>query len=106
MPQCDSSDHVRIHPTTLSYHAACRHGVKPIASGHRLCLIYNLVQKEGTPALQAPYDYHMSKVQQLMELVRQWQEDKEGPEKLILQLQHKYALLCNILLYQVHPCLL
>lgn len=76
-------------------HADCRHEIKPITSGHRLCLIYNLIQKEGTPALQAPYDYHMSNVQQLMKLVRQWQGDKEGPEKLILQLQPKYALLCS-----------
>ena len=73
-------------------HADCWHNIKPITSGHSLCLIYNLVQKEGTAAVQAPLNYHRPKVEQLMEAVRQWHEDKEGPEKLILQLQHKYEL--------------
>ncbi|WP_295888192.1 2OG-Fe(II) oxygenase [uncultured Thiohalocapsa sp.] len=75
-----------------AFYADCRHEVRPVASGHRLALIYNLVRPNGEPLPQPP-DYDQERAQ-LAALLRRWpQADPaaEQPHKLIYPLEHSYT---------------
>ncbi|WP_462330874.1 2OG-Fe(II) oxygenase [Thiohalocapsa halophila] len=75
-----------------AFYADCRHEVRPVESGHRLALIYNLVRPEGEPLPQPPdHDHERA---QLSALLRRWQEVETPaalPHKLIYPLEHSYT---------------
>jgi len=77
-----------------AFYADCWHEVRPISSGCRLVLIYNLLrQAPGRPPLPPAHD---AEEQRLTELLRRWTADlaapdKDCPEKLIYPLEHVYT---------------
>ncbi|CAK0760425.1 hypothetical protein CVIRNUC_002770 [Coccomyxa viridis] len=72
-----------------AFYADCKHELKPVTDGHRLCLIYNLIQSGADLAAKPPD--RQRDVQRLYRFMQQWQKDDAGPEKLIYQLEHVYS---------------
>jgi predicted 2-oxoglutarate/Fe(II)-dependent dioxygenase YbiX len=69
-----------------AFYADCRHEVLPIASGHRLALVYNLIRPDGEPVPRPPD--HDSVRESVTGLLRAWDG---GPRKLVLPLEHAYT---------------
>ena len=79
-----------------AFYADCVHEVRPIASGYRLALIYNLV-RAGKGPLPKPPDY-AAEQQQATALLRGWTLEpaaragaEPAPVKLIYPLEHAYT---------------
>jgi hypothetical protein len=70
-----------------AFYADCVHEVRPIATGYRLSLVYNLRFPGKRRRLKAP-DYRTEQ-ERVVELLRNWAEDE--PDKLILSLEHAYT---------------
>ena len=81
-----------------AFYADCRHEVRPIRSGCRLVLIYNLIrQAPGRPPEPPAYD---TEVDRVSDLLRRWAVDlasrtmdshSDSPAKLIYPLEHAYT---------------
>ena len=72
-----------------AFFADCRHELRPVTSGLRLCLIYNLVHSGSTPA-PSPAD-HSQAVPRVVQAVKSWNDDSDAPTKLVYVLQHAYT---------------
>lgn len=71
-----------------AFYADCEHEVKPVTSGYRICLAYNLVQQKTEKNIQL--EPLTKQVTQLADLLRQEQYDPEKPARIIL-LGHQYT---------------
>lgn len=77
-----------------AFYADCMHEVRPIISGCRLTLIYNLLRRGKDPVPEPPnYDDEQTEVAALL---RQWaaelaQPDSTAPLKLLYCLEHVYT---------------
>ena len=73
-----------------AFYADCKHEIKPVTSGYRLCLIYNLVYK-GPGDCPVPA-YNQEIVSAVASSMRRWGEDvKEGLPMLAYMLEHQYC---------------
>jgi predicted 2-oxoglutarate/Fe(II)-dependent dioxygenase YbiX len=72
-----------------AFYADCRHEVLPVASGHRLALVYNLVRR-GKGALPKPPDYGTEQQQRMAALMGGWTTQRT-PAKRIYPLEHAYT---------------
>ena len=72
------------------FYADCEHEVLPIASGYRVCLIYNLVQRVAkSDKLTAPD--HREAVASIAKALRSWASQPEMPAKCVYLLEHHYT---------------
>jgi len=72
----------------VAFYADCEHEIKPITSGYRVCLVYNLVQQKVANAIKmAPLEGHVA---ELVELFKSEKYDPIKPAKIIL-LGHQYT---------------
>jgi hypothetical protein len=73
-----------------AFYADCEHEVRPLKSGYRLCLTYNLAleKSRGKQIVGAPS--YGTTATQLMEILRQWGQDAE-PKKLAVTMDHRYT---------------
>ena len=71
------------------FYADCVHEVRPVTAGFRVCLVYNLrfVDKSRPP--KAP-DYRAVE-RRAAEVLRNWANAEDEPDKLILPLEHAYT---------------
>lgn len=84
-------------PTDIAYaafYADCVHEVRPVTSGNRLALIYNLVRKTGAAPPTLPDDEAQTK--HITALLRRWVDTKlsnasDSAEKLVIPLEHAYT---------------
>jgi len=68
--------------------ADCEHEVKPVSSGYRCCLVYNLKLKKGNPAaLNRPLD---AQAQALLPALRSLAGERKGGLSAVL-LEHSYT---------------
>ena len=77
-----------------AFFADCRHEVRPVTTGYRLTLIYNLI-RTGKGPLPNPADYSQEQ-KQVAKLLHSWarvkqQGEAQLPEKLIYPLEHAYT---------------
>jgi hypothetical protein len=72
-----------------AFYADCVHEVRPIQTGFRLTLVYNLRFVRKGHALKAP-DYR-AEHGRVVEVLRSWANAEDGPDKLILPLEHVYT---------------
>lgn len=75
-----------------AFYADCEHEVRPVAGGHRVCLVYNLVQPAGGPAdepWQAPL--YSSETGAAAELLQAAFAAEDAPAKLAWLLEHHYS---------------
>lgn len=72
-----------------AFYADCVHEVRPVETGCRLTLVYNLRFIGKGRALKAP-DYR-TEHGRVVELLRNWTSAQDEPDKLILPLEHAYT---------------
>ena len=73
-----------------AFYADCEHETLPIAEGHRVCLVYNLVLKPGGNIPAAAPDYAGLVEPAAAELAARCR-DPEGSGKLVWLLEHDYS---------------
>lgn len=72
-----------------AFYADCVHEVRPVKTGYRLTLVYNLRFVDKKRPLKAP-DYRAEHTR-VVELLRSWASADDEPDKLILPLEHVYT---------------
>ena len=72
-----------------AFYADCVHEVRPVVSGYRLTLVYNLRFLKKGGRLDAP-DYREEQAR-VSQLLRDWTDTPDEPDKLILPLEHAYT---------------
>ncbi|WP_456640524.1 2OG-Fe(II) oxygenase [Bradyrhizobium sp. USDA 10063] len=72
-----------------AFYADCVHEVRPVQTGCRLTLVYNLRFVGKRRPLKAP-DYR-AEHGRVVELLRGWTSAEDEPDKLILSLEHVYT---------------
>jgi 2OG-Fe(II) oxygenase superfamily len=72
-----------------AFYADCVHEVRPVKTGYRLVLVYNLRSVGKKRPLKAP-DYR-AEHERVVELLRNWAGAEDEPDKLILPLEHAYT---------------
>jgi 2OG-Fe(II) oxygenase superfamily len=71
----------------VAFYADCEHEIKPITSGYRVCLVYNLVQTKGKEKiLLEPLSQH---IEDLSKILKTCEEDNDIPK--IVLLGHQYT---------------
>ncbi|WP_440135034.1 2OG-Fe(II) oxygenase [Chitinophaga sancti] len=84
----DFSDPVNKYQIPFAaFYADCEHEIRPITSGYRVCLVYNLVQVKADRKIQ-PQQLN-DQVKQLAELLKASEEDQDIPK--IVLLGHQYT---------------
>lgn len=71
-----------------AFYADCEHEIKPVASGYRVCLVYNLVQPAGASKISSPQ--FSSQVEQMAEVLRAMEDSFAWNPKAVL-LGHQYT---------------
>ena len=71
------------------FYADCVHEVRPVTTGFRLTLVYNLRFVDRSRPLKAP-DYRVEQAR-VAEALRNWASAEDEPDKLILPLEHAYT---------------
>ena len=72
-----------------AFYADCVHEVRPVTTGFRLALVFNLRFADKSRALEAP-DYRAHEAR-AAEALRTWASAEDEPDKLILPLEHAYT---------------
>ncbi|MCC8957618.1 2OG-Fe(II) oxygenase [Bradyrhizobium sp. Pear77] len=72
-----------------AFYADCVHELRPVKTGCRLALVYNLRFVGRSRALKAP-DYR-AEHGRVVELLRNWASAEDEPDKLIVPLEHVYT---------------
>ena len=73
-----------------AFFADCKHTVSPILEGHRICLVYNLVQnKTASESLQAP-DFSVE-VEAAAKMLSDHFEHEDSQPKVAWLLEHQYS---------------
>lgn len=87
----DCSPKSQLETSVLAWYTDVTHEIKPITSGYRLALSYNLLHT--TQSLRPALAAHNSVTEKLMCVLLAWRDDKSGntPEKLLYLLDHKYS---------------
>jgi predicted 2-oxoglutarate/Fe(II)-dependent dioxygenase YbiX len=70
-------------------YADCVHEVRPVTTGFRVALVYNLRFVDRSRPLKAP-DYRDEQAR-VAEALRSWASAEDAPDKLILPLEHAYT---------------
>ena len=76
------------HTHFAAFYADCEHEVRPLQSGHRLCLVYNLTLAKAKKAITAPRT--ADHVEEVARILRGWRAD-ETTYKLAVTLEHQYT---------------
>jgi hypothetical protein len=82
-------------PSELSFcafYADCEHEVLPVRQGHRVCLVYNLIQRPAkgkSRSLKAP-DY-VTQIAEAADILDRFLKTPEAPPKIAWLLEHQYS---------------
>ncbi|KAJ8075191.1 hypothetical protein PM082_019519 [Marasmius tenuissimus] len=85
----DSSGPSSTKTTVLSWYTNVRHEIKPITSGYRLALSYNLLHATNTicPSLSTVGNG----ISTLRHILLSWKQQESEPDKIIYMLDYKYS---------------
>ncbi|KZS90678.1 hypothetical protein SISNIDRAFT_430659, partial [Sistotremastrum niveocremeum HHB9708] len=88
----DIAEHSASATSILAWYSDVRHGVKPITSGYRLALSYNLIIPTGVPRPDIPGNSKM--IAAVRHVLLSWKQsfDATTPLKLACVLDHQYSL--------------
>ena len=84
-------------PAFVAFFSDCEHTLHAVTSGLRLVLAFNLVMTNATPSTTVPQEELPSAVKtyellsKYIEALKSWEEDIDGPEKLVWKLEHQYT---------------
>ncbi len=72
-----------------AFYADCQHELRPLRSGHRISLVYNLVRAKGRPPRVPDARPDVARVATAL---RAWAAQPESPLKVVYPLKHQYSL--------------
>ena len=77
------------HPTFVAFYADCYHEIKPITSGYRICLIYNLAiaNRKRQPLLSQQFKV----VEEIGHFIQKWTQENNDNPILTYLLEHDYT---------------
>lgn len=77
------------HPHYVAFYADCHHEVKPITSGYRICLIYNLAiaNRKKQPSLSK----QMQSMEKVTQYLQKWVKTDDSEKPLTYLLEHDYS---------------
>jgi len=84
-----SGDPGKFQTHYAAFYADCEHEVRPVRSGFRLCLIYNLTLAKSKASIGAPKS--QEQVSQMAGLLGDWPAQPDVPTKLAVTLTHQYT---------------
>ena len=74
-----------------AFYADCVHETRPVVTGHRIVLVYQLLLRDGSDgALQRAPDYD-AVTERVATLLKQWDRSTDGAEKIVWLLEHEYS---------------
>ena len=74
-----------------AFYADCVHETRPVASGHRIVLVYQLVTGDGSDGgMQRAPDYD-AVTERIAALLAQWDRSTVNAEKIVWLLEHEYS---------------
>jgi hypothetical protein len=88
----------KFHTQFAAFYADCEHEIRPVESGYRLALVYNLTLRNSKKRITAPTSGEA--IAAVAGLLRQWSRrrpaaqktsETEAPTKLAVLLDHKYT---------------
>lgn len=74
--------------TALAWYSDVTHEIKPLSSGYRLVITYNLLQQRGSPPSAGMF---IEQQAQLQTLLQKWASALQSKTKVIYRLDHKYS---------------
>eukprot|EP00029_Vermamoeba_vermiformis_P004972 TRINITY_DN1599_c0_g3_i2.p1 TRINITY_DN1599_c0_g3~~TRINITY_DN1599_c0_g3_i2.p1 ORF type:complete len:554 (-),score=61.78 TRINITY_DN1599_c0_g3_i2:733-2394(-) len=72
----------------VSFYADCKHEIKPVTSGHRLALVYNVISL-SKGHLPSPTSNNVTFM--AMRYLKRWTRLDNGPSKVLFVLHHQYT---------------
>ncbi len=76
------------HTHFAAFYADCEHEVRPLRTGYRLCLVYNLTLAKAKKGISAPRTAEY--IEDIARILRGWSAD-EATHKLAVTLDHQYT---------------
>ena len=74
-----------------AFYADCVHRTKPVESGHRVSLVFNVIMKPSfRSALPGLPDYS-GQINEISGILSEWAETGQGPRKIVWLLEHAYS---------------
>ena len=74
-----------------AFYADCVHETRPVATGHRIVLVYQLLLRGGDHGgLERAPDYDVL-TERIAALLAQWDRSTQGAEKIVWLLEHEYS---------------
>lgn len=75
-----------------AFYADCEHEVRPVAEGHRVCLVYNLIQTPtGSPDQPLSAPLHAAEIDAAGRMLLDAFVTEDAPAKLAWLLEHQYS---------------
>lgn len=74
-----------------AFYADCEHEVRPVESGHRVCLVFNLLRGAASDAPAASAPNYDTEVAQAARLIGAAFAAEGAPHKLVWLLEHQYS---------------
>lgn len=86
---CSTNSHYETN--VLAWYTDVTHEIKPVTSGYRLALSYNLIHT--TRSLRPSLSTKLEHLLQLRRILKTWMKDEgqQSPEKIIYMLDHTYS---------------
>ncbi|KAG8916703.1 hypothetical protein FRC01_002912, partial [Tulasnella sp. 417] len=88
----DQSKESWLHTSVMAWYTDVMHEIKPIQSGYRLALSYNLIHT--TTSLRPALSDASGPIQQIKHILLSWRQNlyaESSPQKIIYLLQHRYS---------------
>ncbi|KIO28616.1 hypothetical protein M407DRAFT_45278, partial [Tulasnella calospora MUT 4182] len=88
----DQSKESWLHTSVMAWYTDVTHEIKPIQSGYRLALSYNLVHT--TTSLRPALSDASGPIKQIRHILLSWRQNlyaEDSPQKIIYLLQHRYS---------------
>ena len=94
----DFSPQSRFQTQFAAFYADCEHEIRPVTSGFRLALVYNVTLEKSTPSITAPTN--RERIAEAARLLGRWSKqsqtapdskDDSIPSKLAVLLDHQYT---------------
>ncbi|MEE8130485.1 MAG: 2OG-Fe(II) oxygenase [Vicinamibacterales bacterium] len=75
-----------------AFYADCEHELRPVTAGHRICLVYNLVQRpRGTKRTPLVAPLYASEVSRVAAILQRTLASRKAPLKIVWLLEHQYS---------------
>ena len=74
-----------------AFYADCEHEVRPVESGHRVCLVFNLLRAAASDSPPASAPSHDAEVTQAARLIGAAFSAEDAPRKLVWLLAYQYS---------------